>query len=89
MYSNFINRKLDDGFAEFQCTLQFPLELALNKAIIYRYLIHNGRSDTSVDVNDAPFEFLSYDGVPACRCMMIEKYISKGLCTMCILHVTL
>ena len=73
-------RKLGDGFAEFQCTLTLSVELTLNKAVTYRYLVHSGRDGTPVDHSDAPFEFLTHDGVPACRCMMIEDIGFEGTC---------
>lgn len=75
-------RKLGDGFAEFQCTLTLSVELTLNKAVTYRYLVHSVRDGTPVDHSDGPFEFLTHDGVPACRCMMIEDIVSEGTCNV-------
>jgi hypothetical protein len=74
----FISRKLHSGLAEFQCTLQLPMEL-VNEVVSYRYVIRDGSIEISVDVNDIPFEFLSHEERPACRCMMIEGYYSKGI----------
>lgn len=78
-------RKADAGLAEFQCTLQLPAEFLINKAITYRYVISDGYTGSSVDVNDAPFEFLCHEDKPACRCMMIENFSSEG--TACVLLV--
>ena len=78
MYFIFYFRKLDSGLAEFQCTLQLPKEL-VNEAITYRYVICDGSTDSSVDVSDIPFEFLSHEEQPACRCMIIEGFCSKGI----------
>lgn len=50
----------------------------VNKAITYRYVIRDESTDSSVDVSDVPFEFLSHEEQPACRCMMIEEFCSKG-----------
>ena len=57
----------------------FPVELMLNKTITYRYVIHSHRDGTPVDPSDAPFEFLSCDGVPACRCVMVEDFTAEGM----------
>ena len=51
----------------------------VNEAITYRYVIRDGSTDSSVDMSDIPFEFLSHEEQPACRCMMIEGYDSKGI----------
>ena len=70
-------RKLQSGLAEFQCTLQLPMEL-VNEAVAYRYVIRDGSAESSVDMSDIPFEFLSHEEQPACRCTMIEGFYSKG-----------
>lgn len=70
-------RKLHSGLAEFQCTLQLPMEL-VNEAVTYRYVICDGSAESSVDMSDIPFEFLSHEEQPACRCTMIEGLYSKG-----------
>lgn len=51
----------------------------MNEAIIYRYVISDQSTDSSVDMSDIPFEFLSHEEQPACRCMMIEGVYSKGI----------
>lgn len=51
----------------------------MNEAIVYRYVICDQSTDSSVDMSDIPFEFLSHEEQPACRCMMIEGVYSKGI----------
>ena len=50
----------------------------VNEAVAYRYVIRDGSAESSVDMSDIPFEFLSHEEQPACRCMMIEGFYSKG-----------
>lgn len=50
----------------------------MNEAVTYRYVICDGSTDSSVDTSDIPFEFLSHEEQPSCRCTMIEEIFSKG-----------
>ena len=54
----------------------------MNEAVAYQYMICDGSTDSSVDMSDTLFEFLSYEEQPTCRCMMIEEMLSKGICSM-------
>ena len=77
MFYLIASRRFDDGLAEFQCTLQLPVDLIVNKCVTYRYVIYSHQDGTSVDQSDAPYEYLSWDGVKVCRCMVIEDFNVK------------